>query len=307
MIDVKKFTMAVVSLAVAILLVLTVLVPVINDSVGSGSGSGYTNTGDFQYKTIKSDSEEHTVTVTLDNDSVTVTTDGVMAYQSSVNDVTCVPIIYGHSFVAYITQGDTPSEILCMYVGTNIETDYSSGQGMNNTANTVEYTITGHTTYDGEYNIIGMIYGNITEDDGYTVGYIVADGGDAVLSEKPVVADDTEIVGMYYDSSDWTYSNVWGYGTANDLQVSPAHEGEVTFDITTTDMNGLIKIENLKADWSWEDTSPYRTIDHFFVPIQIGSGSGGISPTLASMLSVIPLVVVVGLILGAITMFIKKD
>ena len=304
MIDVKKFTMAVVSLAVGVLLVLTVLVPVINDSVGSGSGDVlYTNTGDFQYKTIKSDSEEHTFVATLDDSTVTITTDGVVSYQSSVEDLVPVPIIYGNNFVIFVCKEG--ANVVC-YLNKNIFADDGGGTYLTDITPSVTYTTRGHLTYDETDNVVPEMYDEITAEIVNTIGYLVADNGDVVFSDDPVVADDSFIVGLYYVTVLCADIGTWGYGTIDDLQVSPLHEGVVGLDLTTTETDeGLTKIDHMVV--SWDEDDPYYEVDYFFVPIQIGSDSGGMSPTLASMLSVIPLVVIVGLLMGAITMFVKKD
>lgn len=298
--DMKGTMMIVITLIVGVILTTGVLIPVIED--GTGSGETYTNDGLFQYKTIQSDSEEHTFVATLDDSTVTITTDGVVSYQSSVEDLVPVPIIYGNNFVIFVCKDG--ADVVC-YLNKNIFADDGGGTFLTDIAPSVTYTTRGHLTYDESDNVVPEMYDEITAEIVNTIGYLVADNGDVVFSDDPVVADDSFIVGLYYTTVRCADIGTWGYGTIDDLQVSPLHEGVVGLDLTTTDTDeGLTKIDHMVV--SWDEDDPYYEVDHFFVPKTIGGGSSQ-SPTLTAMLSLVPLLLITGLVVMTVSYFIRRQ
>ena len=319
--NMKNYIVAIVSLAVAIILTVGVLVPVINDSVGSGSGSGYTNTGDYYYKTPV-DGEEHTIVITKDGTNAVITFDDEPFKTIAMgNEGWVLPIFFndenplmGAIYYELYLNYDDPTQF-------DNDPILSIGGSQISTSRTV--TINGATA---------MIDGIGYE---YDIDLYIAPTGDYVYSDKPIVADDSTfylIDGVFTrsvktDSADGIDMNISYmaknsgltfptlekivaekdiYGASSDYLEA---ESATVTSVNTTDQNGAVKINGIDMTVTWDNNSTEDvTFTHLVVPVNVGSGgdSSNISPTLASMLSVIPLIVVVGLIVGTVGYFIRR-
>ena len=167
------------------------------------------------------------------------------------------------------------------------------------------------------------------------------DSGDYVLSKTPVVenADEdiangqncrTDQYGLKTETEDaWSksvsdftrttleqlpdYNQDTPYSALEAYSV-PDYSGQDTFNVTlnTSSVDAGTRIDSLILHITMEDNSVWNTtFTQFVVPTQASSGGSeggsGMSPTLSAMLSVIPLIVVVGLIIGAVTYFIRRE
>lgn len=343
--------MMVIGLAVAVIIVAGVLVPVISSSLeGDSEGSGYTNTGEYYYKTAK-EGEDHTLTLDSSGDNVTITYDGTVIHTIPMGDTGwSIPL-----FMTDITSSDTPRlySLNCLVDGV------SNGGSLRKTLVISEYSLWGDTGSGTEflpitYHITGTA---ITEESGVTLRSYMADTGDLVLAESPVIdpeqyiytsqcfqlapttpvdniitikyaviqasgtsdtigigkspyteSDGTSIAGMDYDWTTYTtagqYQNWHNCDSADDGLLS----SEITVRTTSTE-DGL-RLNGIDAliHWDGQEQPDTVTLTKFVVPVEVkGSGDSGMSPTLKSMISIIPLIVTVGIVVSAITMIRMKD
>jgi hypothetical protein len=232
----------------------------------------YTNTGDFQYKAIENENETHEITIALNNQIVSIDVDGTTAYQTSITEFVNVPIIYGDCFVYFINK-ESDTRIACNCYK-NFDSDYGAGWGINEGES---YTV----------SIRGYICGSVdNQDDSFypdpspeefsgnvqethAIAYITASDGDYVLSENPTVAQDTRIIAIDYTTDD-IEMYPWGFGTINDMKLSVLSVYTYEFSFTTTDVDGLLRIDNMHMDITMGTTSVYsKDLTYFFVPVKI--------------------------------------
>ena len=321
--NMKNYIVAIVSLAVAIILTVGVLVPVINDSVGSGSGTGYTNTGDYYYKTPV-DGEQHTIVITKDGTNAVITFDDEPFKTIAMgNEGWVLPIFFNdeNPWMGVIYYE--------LYLDYNDPTQFDSDPILSIGGSSISTSRT--VTINGDK---ATLDGNSYE---YDIDLYIAPTGDYVYSDQPVVTDDSTfylIDGVFTRSvktdltdgidmnisymaknSDLTFPTLEKivaekdiYGVSTDYLEA---DSVTVTSVNTTDQNGAVKINGIDMTVTWDDNSTEDvTFTHLVVPVNVGSGSGssgGISPTLASMLSVIPLIVVVGLIVGTVGYFIRRQ
>ena len=351
-INTMKITTVIIGLAVAVLIVSGVLVPVISSSLeGDSEGSGYTNTGDYYYKTAK-EGEDHTLIVDTAGDNVTITYDGSVIHTIPMGDTgwsiplflteyvpnaSNAPLLFS---LSYMIEGVSNSGVLN-------KTPYINGYSLHGDYNSSNISLP-HT-----FNISGTA---ITGMNNITLTSYMADTGDLVLAESPVIdpeqyiytsqcfqlapttpvdniitikyavidasgtsdtigtgkksyteSDGVSVAGMDYD---WTtYTTAGQY--QNWYNCDSADDGFSNSDITvhTSESPYGIKLNGIDATVHWDGHDPDTvTLTKFVVPVEVGgSGGSGMSPTLKSMISIIPLIVTVGIVLSAITMIRMKD
>ena len=335
MIDVKKFTMAVVSLAVGVLLVLTVLVPVINDSVGSGSG--YTNTGEYYYSQAK-EGENHTIVITNNTTKATITYDGEVLKEIPMgDDYWFIPLF------SFIVDNERKLCILEYLVGTEIQIPPTNDK-------ILDIPYTGGPWGDSGEMTISITGTQVTVSEGgdeptpYTVDIYLSKTGEYVWADNPIINPSEPIYAMdgkgeltiEGNTRKFVYGAVGCYGLIDEMKtllddsflvkdcmifngstwqavlpgtIAPGPENIVS-DPQITEINELDKIDEINIETLWQDGSSYDIdVQRFIVPVEVASSgdSGGISPTLASMLSVIPLIAVIGLIVGTVGYFIRRS
>lgn len=152
----------------------------------------------------------------------------------------------------------------------------------------------------------------------------ICDDGDMVYTENPVFSADSDVMMACYDEvyryvnpADWDgyglYASYKGeldeMNVSNMTYVSNSNLlGLVSLSdpvITTSDYNGALKLDSITMTALFEDDSERTfTTKGLIVPKEVqidGAGSGSdISPTLASLISVIPLITVIGIVIGAV-------
>lgn len=330
----KNHLVMIISLAVSIILVVGVLIPVIADNSGNdnnGTGS-YTNTGEYHYR-FAEEGENHTIEVANTGTAITITYDNVLFKTLEMgNESWIVPLIMYNKDsnvndldIRYVTDVDDATDVSLwnsIYVGIGEILNPDSSK---------KYTIQGSNI---SYNNNPQIFEN------YVYMYLSdEDSGDYVLSKTPVVENADEDIwiadvwaeyGLKTETEDaWSKSvsdftrttleqlpdyNQDTPDSALEAYSVPGYSGQDTFNVTlnTSSVDAGTRIDSLILHITMEDNSVWNTtFTQFVVPTQAGSGGSeggsGMSPTLSAMLSVIPMIVVVGLIIGAVTYFIRRE
>ncbi len=172
--------------------------------------------------------------------------------------------------------------------------------------------------------------GEITAaDKNYT--YCLSDSGDYMFAEQPYVKSDTEIMTYVETSMGEIVSgdidpcfvfSAYFSGTVDDLVPAKYTNGfgsdngtmysfdSATYELNTETSGELIKLNGINATAVYTKNSvsieKEWEIKQFFVPAEI-TVSTSMSPTLKSMVSVIPLIVIVGLIIGTVGYFMRRE
>lgn len=158
----------------------------------------------------------------------------------------------------------------------------------------------------------------------------ITDGttGDFTLMSGPTVMDDTSFYMADFNGSAGIetedantfivldeaigagcYGQISDYNTASKLCIYNfgRNYGTITSSISTSDAesdDGLV----LGTVTITADETAQPPLTHFIVPVEIAvGGDSAMSPTLKSMVSVIPLIVIVGLIVGTVGYFIRRQ
>ena len=328
----KSFMSVVITLAVGVILTVGVLIPVISDNSGNdnnGTGS-YTNTGEYHYR-FAEEGENHTIEVANTGTAITITYDNVLFKTLEMgNESWIVPLIMHNpednisdKAIMYLTEvGDSTDVSL----GNSV---YIGGLVLNPNVSK-KYTIQGSDiSYDNNPIIENSVYMYLSNED----------SDDYVLSKTPIVENTDEYIwiadawgefGLKTETedawsktvSDFTRTTLEQLPDYNQDTIpchleaysSPDYVGQDTFNVTlnTSSVDAGTRIDSLILHITMEDNSVWNTtFTQFVVPTQAGSGGSeggsGMSPTLSAMLSVIPVIVVVGLIIGAVTYFIRRE
>lgn len=318
-INTKQFTTVIIGLVVAVVLVAGLMVPVIS-SLGSGGGeeASYTNTGSEYYTS----EGEHTINVKVtsddvaDTNTITVLADGEKIFDKTApQDLTPAQKydVLGDPFVIAFTS----SSILMLdwlHNGSFVVMDWRVYEDPNDPDNY------GMTFHGQEYNITlsnktaTWVSNYQTHEMTNILGFRSL-SGEYTYTESPYVDSATQFVAFGKSPDllgDAAYDHyVAAGGTLSEFNVFPydwALSNTLTFD--TTDVGGdIVKINSLRYVSIQEAEPPPNNVyddtilTKFFVPIEIGEGGGSdsnIPPTLMALISVIPLITVVGIVMGAI-------
>lgn len=336
----KNHLVMIISLAVSIILVVGVLIPVIADNSGNGSNEpAYTNVGEYYYKTPVA-GETHTIEMTVDDNVMILTYDSqTLTTKTLANEMMLIPLA--------ITIEDDEEFLSCFdYIPYVDGTEWSpywrmvsstTGHGIASSDNFDSFVL---TTNGNQYEYTSGSYSR----EG-VFGLCIAPSGDFVYADKPTV-ESTETTIYLCDGSgefkvkDETdgylkYDAYAGIGDCTTILDDIADkeidcdwaiftEADPTgkwFDFQSTTVTELnteeteygIKINGAIATSTWLNGSDSELMEtpltHFIVPTNVGETAGepSMSPTLSAMLSVIPLIVVVGLIIGTLGYFIRRQ
>lgn len=288
----QKFTIGVISLVVAVILVTGVLIPVIADN----SGEGVTITNEGAYKYTPFDNQEHTYTISLDGNNVVVSEDDTVKMtidSTTIDNGESVPIFIGNnSFIAVdgnITDPYGDGLITSWY---DYMPFYFDGP---DSYSDIELTLGNNGTFDGY--------------DDYMISYLPDTNGGYVLTTTPNVGLNTTFCGLCMDD-DYPFIITSSLSALSLDSISQCHlydEYEYS-DITPTyEQNDQIyTIQNITITGDSDGTAFESTTSYFIVQSEMEFGAG-IDPTLTTLLSVIPLIVVVGLIVGTVGYFMRRQ
>lgn len=226
-----------------------------------------------------------------------------------------------------IPEGSLPDEYVI--IGTN--SSYSWGLSYNDR---VEYVIEGDEVVSAVLTTGSYTDNLILDDEPIKVKALITpdDGGDYVLCTSPIVQEDTEIIlldefyelilrtddtrGVYRvlglngkgdistigdsvrgSSGDWAYSP----SGSEDWWWEGYFTGLSSVSVNTEETAEGIRLNSITAFANWSESDGFDVeVRRFIIPVEEGSGGSELSPTLTTLLSVIPLITVVGIIIGTI-------
>lgn len=346
-INVKGFMILAVSLIVSIILVTGVLIPVISNTTGGGEKTYTNTGDFFETIDSNTNHTYTVGQTTGDNGILTVfiNMDDVPMKEWIIDLNKTSGTLEQTSFFYPILIFDTPngkgmegiaySQLNAYNLNGEGAVDWASFTSedleigfFDETGETVSRTITINN------GIVDYEIGDLSPDDKqYT--HCLSNEGDYVFSHSPYIKNDTEIatciihdVAEISDSQISTYFGFNAYMSGNIQNLTPAKytygSGELNskyyniqdtvYDTHKTDNDSVIKLDNVTATVTYVRSNGTDTIekewiiDQFFVPVNIGSGSSSsVSPAVATILSVIPLIVTVGLIIGTVGYFIRRQ
>lgn len=320
--DTKQMTTMVVGLAISVILVAGLMVPVISSLGSNDGGSGYTNTGETKFANANG-TEIIGISLNFTESyiaSLSITKNDDVVYQIE-KDMSDIPEEYDvdtlyYEYLAFGEEWVLRFNVYC----SNGENKVLSYEANLNCTENIQDTLPDDMPYGdinpGEsYNITITISSDFTfiwENDNISlpnvIGVIPKSGeNDWVYCDKPVIDTDTVILPVYveiYEDEDYMYTSISGLGTWENINwySSPPTS---TYAYHSSPYNDLIKVDMISEKYiglnSQEVVIEYT---YFIVPAQIGDGGGSgseIPETLMTMISVIPLITVIGIVLGAIT------
>lgn len=310
----NKVVMIVVGAVVSIVLITSMLIPVIATATsGNGGGGDYVNEGQFRYAPITPTTNE-VIKLERVGDVFNLSIDDEIAYT--------IPVVADMDvflplFIAYTDEEGAE------YIGVQFSNDtfkdnritfhdlYSDNDDSVDSFATSPYIF---TITDG---VVDYTIGDFYPYFGDSFIYMIDPNGDYIYSNNPVVQSDTKVyfVDNYEDveleeehESDYDiFYYLRGYGTVSDFQIT-SHLNLVSSTLNVSDFNGAIKIDSVTFTFSTnpetvEDDRTATIEGRCIVPMVVsgaGGSSGGLSPTLNTVLSIIPLLMVVGVIMFVI-------
>lgn len=301
-----KNIMMIVSLMVAVILALAVLVPVIQDT--SASEDTLTNEGYFRLSSIESTSDD-TITFMWDHTKPNMAningTDIEINYPAV--DVISISLVFSDTFTirfykeygAYSCQAYLPfSAFVGASVANGTDLTATATGGTISVANTAATPATGSATYDTLY--YPDTNGSWIMKDKDKPAYVFPDS--TIIVANGLTAVGERVVGLYFEGniedgydftiyrSNATESNVTSvYSEVNEYKDIVALD-KITFTLTTT------------------DDSVDATYSYFLVPYEVtAERSVHVTPIEASLLGIIPLLVVIGIVIGAVWFIRQKN
>lgn len=308
--EVKNFVMMAVTLIIGVVLVAGVLTPVIADNIGSeNSGSGesgetYTNEGEDRY--------------TIPNNNTRLSY--YPCYPSSYSlEPPSVPDRGIYNNLMVFTGVD---ENLMVQPMTEIEGDTYFGIWIGEEAYTADrvevigknLTFTDRVTHESVSTPITLC----TNPNGEYVSVVFYDhDSDAMIVSTAYANTNTPItctIVMNTGSDGGCYVGIEGTISNNSVTLIDSSEDVETvgksavFTITDNQITAItLKINGVDhtCEMTADQSSEAGYVESCILPVEVSerSGSGGVSQTLASFLTVIPILVIVGLVLMAVTMF----
>lgn len=318
--DVKQYITLAVGLIVGVLLIAGVVTPVIanvsSDNGGSGSGVETDITGFDRYAKV-TESTDVTIYPYYDNDT------GLYGYSytnPSEPDAQIIPL-YGNTFIvgdgwaAHMEgpswviewEGENYDVILHISYDSTVATGYILGTSTQVTLNLPVAIF--YPSPDGEY--VDPYRHDAASDQSIDLPYY-ANSNTEICCEIDMEGDfgqilwEMYVVGTISDNSAWINDNEGGL-TYTDTATFTIEDGIATTVSVTVDGN------TYNVPLSLQSGDDYEGYEGFFLvlPVSVyeggGSGGSGIPSTLTTILSVIPLVLTVGLVIGAIGFFRMKN
>lgn len=305
-IDIKAAVVAVVAFVVAIILVTCVLVPIINDSTSAEITR--VNSGDRFALVSTENATTHTITAARTGNATTLALDTDTAIKMPKNNT---PLIYGDDWMVMI------------YKNGNIE--YIVGDGTGNkmlTPDTGDYSISMTISVPtGTFSATEYSASAFSDND--TIAY-PNPTGTYVLTSRPYLLPDSTIYMAYYGQLNGTGGNTVtigyiGTGSASTLasnvsEISPV--SDPAYDITDSTVNVSIneistvavQLGSVSVVTEWDDSGTAKgtttaNVQYVLAPqtVTYENPNYDDNGAINAIIGIIPLLVVVGIVLGAIT------
>lgn len=288
--NVNKFITPMVGLIIAVVLVAGLMVPVISsldNGGGSSEGDTHTNVGDAYYVTATSSS--NAVIYPVSDASVSASQSGTDPWETALMPWGGI-VAFGEDWVAYSDENGMCVQSL--YGGTTTG-NYARIEGN-------VFTLSGGK---GDAPFEGLLLYSSPSGD------YVNPAGQMYISDSTVLY---ALGSLVYTEPPDRYSNgfVLTIGSVSenqaiiqDLQTDDTAVSVATFTVADNSIESMnVQISGNDVTFTSSSETSYLSL---VVPVTVeGSGSdsdgSGLSPTLSTLLSVIPLITVVGIVIGAI-------
>lgn len=310
------------AVVVAVIMVIGCMIPIISNLEigGNDGGSGYTNVGEPIFANV-GDTKKINISSNFNESymaSFSIIKDDDVIYQiekdvSNISD----ELDYDTLYNSYIAFGEKWSlSVFCSYskVDNAVFCEYylDCTRDFNDNLPDMPY---GELNVGESYNselLVGVDLVISSEDESNiilpnVIGVVPKSGeNDWVLCENPVISADTLILPFYSEDG-----FIWGIGIWEDVDLFDSAESTLTY--SSSPYNDLIKVNMIEERYIGLDSQEYIVdISDFIVPVKIaGDGNEQDVPVtlggaLGILISVIPMIVLIGIILGAITLWKNK-
>ena len=295
--DMSKFTILLVGIVVSTVLVTGVLIPVISDSMGS---EGYENTGDMYFTATGSheidfdftkDGNDITISMKSDGTELSTITFDVTSYYNFYADhgYEDALIAYGDDWIITYWINSIGFNNVYQYSFNLYFNDYSESLDLGSiTEMTMRFVMNNSSItiyYGGDEPVNDTPIPNVR-------GFKVPKG-ELVLSEQPIVMSNT-VFATLFDGD-------MSIGTITD---NTGISREITAEYTTESVGDAMEITSCTAYYDGDDTNTVSAIG-YIVPAKIGGG--GISPTMAAVISLVPFILILGIAMLTINQLIKRE
>lgn len=321
--DTKKFTTMAIGLVVAVVLVSGLMVPVIS-SVSSESG-GDLNKGEWYYKQTTDESNDLLDITQTENDVTISFNETPLKTISFGSEHWAIPLFICTSggveeivSLVYSPELDINGDIVSGKIA-SVEDIYLNNDGGGGLSSPYSFQFVGRSVYQN-----GDIPTPVGDSDSCRM--YMADKGEFVLCESPTVNAEQEIYAWASECdkvfegdilNSYKRSISCGKGTSDQFQmytstsygswdVYPTDnyywvDGIENVQLHTESAGDMVKVDDVTFDLIWSD-NPAQPIacTTFIAPVGESEGGSGLSPTLTTLLSVIPLITVIGIIIGVI-------
>ena len=302
--NVKEITMGIVATIVALVIVVVCAIPIISESVDPNDT--FKNEGSFELTYNQPDSItlewDHTVpgTITVNDEAITMPT----LTNGESRTVLCgddwiIRYGYGTSLGGNYIQW-YPS------TGASITASVNNGLDLVVTCDSGTVTVTDTATTPN------------TATASYTYFYCVANDGDYVMkngSETVYVTGDTTVYAMGLTNvGTYTSTGIKIEGTIDDGMTWSVFRGNAEYTFSDEEIHytevggyiGLYSLESMTATVTAGDQSVDAVYSYFIVPSEISAEKAvHADSSVTSILSVIPVMMVLAILIGAVGMFIK--
>lgn len=297
-----KNVMMIVSLVVTVILALAVLVPVIQDS--SASEDKFTNDGYARYTSIES-SNDAEIEIFWDHTKPTKLTINDVEMDYNIPESLWISMVFGTDFsLRYINNGGGSYGL--QYVGPT-NTDYITASTSDGTDMTI-------TLNAGTITLVNTAAEPVTKTLAYTTVYYPDSDGQWIMKNKDksayLLGDSSIVIANGITGSFGVYFT----GTVEDGVDISIYRATATTDnvvMTYTTNNAykeLIQLDKVAFDVTIGGDTTTATYSYFLIPYEItAERSAHVSTVEASLLNVIPLLVVIGIFLGAVWFIRQKN
>ena len=300
--DMSKFTILLVGIVVSTVLVTGVLIPVISDSMSS---EGYENIGDMYFTATGSHEIDFDFTKDGDNITILMKSDGTELSTITFDVTSYYNFFADHGFedgliaygddwiIMYSISSNGFNNVFQhdfnLYFNTQNENhDYSNGFNLNTTTETTIRFVMNNSSI--------TIYGDdepVNETPIPNVKGFKVPKGELVLSEQPIVMSNTVFATLF--------DGEMSMGTITD---NAGISRDITAEYTTESVGDAMEITSCTAYYDGNDTNTVSAIG-YIVPAKIGGG--GISPTMAVVISLVPFILILGIAMLTINQLIKRE
>ena len=303
----KQIVTGVVALVVAIVITISCAIPVISDS--TKTEDTFKNTG---YFTVDKYTPDDSVIVSWDHTKPDIITvgDTEITVNSPLNK--WVSLVVGDNWYFRYVRTDTQTEIQMSYGGVGT-IGASTQNGKDFVLECESGTATGTSYLSGEVSN--------TQTVAYTEIYVISENGQYyIMKDSDVTATmlkDSEFVGVGQTFISGGACIIRIEGTIEDGatvtvigSTSPATIDTDTIKINATPKNGYVDCYDLTSitfDVNTSGGTTHATYNYFIVPYEV-TAERAIHPdsTLSTMINVIPVLLIVSIIIGAVALFISN-